>query len=450
MKKSHKYISILLAILMITNPAVSYGIENPQNSENLEPVEEVITEPLPEPVLSKEEQQLIKEAEEDAILEKEIERVKDKSIKELTTAYLLGDYETGEIFESYNIDKKVAIASTTKILSVFVVLDQISSGKISMEDKITIDADTARVKGSSYDLKEGEVVTVKELVDAAMIVSANDAVYALSKYIAGNEKDFTVMMGEKLKSLGITDYQIINSTGLPDYNINAQNEMTTRDLFALSRAFIKAYPEILEITKTSRMRIEPREFYKRSTDPLLGVVPEVDGLKTGYTGLAGRCLISTGMKYETDTNLAPFRLIGITMGSGSDGARFVAAKNLMTDAFSSYNTIKIADDINPVKTLELENLYPKELNIFNKESFTKIIKTQDTIWSEMEVLEITPDMKKNDIVGHIKYFDGEEMIFETDLIIKEDIRQKSVFGLLVTIFNKMYDDVNKLFNQEGE
>lgn len=451
MGKIYKKLSLTLAILIALNPisilAQEHNAVTPgQKVEELTNIEEQVVDPEEKPELSKEEKELQKEMEEDARLFREVEKVQNQSIKSLTNSYLIGDYETGEIFESNNIDKRVAIASTTKVLTVFVVLDEISKGNISLDDKITIDSETAKIKGSTYDLKEGEVVTVKELIDAAMIVSANDAVHALSKHVSGSEKAFTEKMGEKLRSLGITNYQIINSSGLPDYTLNAQNELTTRDLFTLSRAFIKAYPEILKTTSTPRIRNLEREFYTRNTDPMLGVIPEVDGLKTGYTGLAGRCLISTGIKYETEENLKPFRLIGITMGSPSNGARYVAAKKLMENGFQNYNTIKIADNVSPVQVIDQDRFYPKEVYVFNKDEYYKVVKNKEAIWSEMEINEVQSGMKKGDVIGHIKYYEGENLIYENDLIIKEDIREKSPFGLLVTIFNRMYDDVNMLFN----
>ena len=154
-------------------------------------------------------------------------------IEDEVSAYLLGDYETGEILEEFNIYKPVQIASITKLMSYLIIMDEIQEGSISLDDVIYIDEDTTKIKGSSLNLEEGESFTVKELLDAVIVVSANDATYSLAKHVAGTEEDFVRMMNEKAKKIGLKSAIYFNSTGLPKGN--NQNMMNSKDIFTLSR-----------------------------------------------------------------------------------------------------------------------------------------------------------------------------------------------------------------------
>ena len=184
---------------------------------------------------------------------------------------------------------------------------------------IYIDEDTTKVKGSSLELKEGESFTVNELLEALMVVSANDATYALAKYVAGSEEAFVNMMNDKAKSLGLNNTIYFNSTGLPEGEI--QNMMSPRDIFILSRHIINKYPEILSLTTIPYIEIPSRGYKEQNTNPLLNEIIGVDGLKTGFTNKAGYCLVSTVNVHGTTNQDENFRLIGIVMGTKNEDKR---------------------------------------------------------------------------------------------------------------------------------
>ena len=116
----------------------------------------------------------------------------DIGIEDDLRSYILADSATGKILESYNIDEVVEIASISKIMTYAVVMDHVIKGDLSLDDELIIDADTARIKGSTFDLKEGERFTVQELLEASLVVSGNDATYALAKHIAGRDRKSVV------------------------------------------------------------------------------------------------------------------------------------------------------------------------------------------------------------------------------------------------------------------
>lgn len=403
------------------------------------PVEEEIQ-------LSEEELEAQRQAEIQAEWERQVKKYINKDPDQLTTAYLVGDYASGEILEEKNIDDLVAIASTTKILSIYVVLDEIKAGHISLEDKVYIDKEISRLGGSSYKLKEGEEIPVEDLIKAALIVSGNDATKALAKYVAGSEEAFVEKMKAKLESLDIKNYQLINSSGLPNYNIDKQNMMTTRDLFHLSRAFIRDYPQMLKITAMTELVNLERDFKEENTNPLLGEFPQVDGLKTGYTGLAGRCLVATALIKGDKETTKDLRLISITMGSNSDAARYVAAKKLLKKSLDTYVYQNLANPNQVVASVEDDKLDPKEVNIYPKEEFSKLIKKSDFTNSTSQIDDLVPPLKAGQEVGTISYYLNGEEIFSTALIVKQDILEASILRKIQGFYASLYMSLYKIFN----
>ena len=214
-------------------------------------------------------------------------------IEENLRSYILADSETAQILEEYKIDEIVEIASISKLMSYLIVMDEISKGNISLGDIITIDKDTTKIKGSSFNLKVGENFTVKELLEASIVVSGNDATYALAKYIAGTEENFVKMMNQKAEEIGLENAVFYNSTGLPIGEKSIQNKMTTREIFKLAQYIIENHPGVLETAKIKSIEMVSRDYFQRNTNPLLNEIKEVDGLKTGFTNKAGYCYVST-------------------------------------------------------------------------------------------------------------------------------------------------------------
>ena len=246
-------------------------------------------------------------------------------IEDEVRAYLLGDFETGRILEGYNIDEAIEIASISKLMSYLIVMEHIERGKIRLEDQVYIDKDVTRIKGSSLKLEEGELFTIKELLEASLVVSANDATYALAKYVAGSEEEFVKMMNHKAQSLGFKTAYFINSTGLPEGN--RQNKMSTVDIFNLSRYIINRFPEILSLTSIPYIQLEHRDYKEENTNPLLKEIRGVDGLKTGFTNKAGYCLVATINNKGDGIEKEDLRLISIVMGTQSYEKRKELSQN---------------------------------------------------------------------------------------------------------------------------
>lgn len=442
-----KRISILLAILILLQVNIAFATEIAPETiiEDSTPIDLPTETPIEE-VLTEEELEAIREEEKKRAFEKEVAENEHLNYGQLTTSYILADFETGKILEEKDIDSLIAIASTSKIITVYVVLDEVKKGNISLDDKITIDRETALIGGSSYNLKEGEIHSVRNLITAALVVSGNDSVNALAKHIAGSEKAFVKLMENKLEELNIKNYLMINSSGLPDYTINKQNMLTTRGLFQLSRNFLMDYPEILEITTLEEIVEEDREFKVKNTNPILNVVSGIDGLKTGYTGKAGRCMVATGVVLGDKIKSSDMRLIGITMGSESDSQRYIAIKKLMERGFNSYEVAIVGDLLEPVESFSYEYLQPNEIDVYPKDTKEILKLKEDRITKKYEIEDITRGVKAEESVGTIDYFINGEKIHSTDLVVLEDVIESSFLRKLHIMYRNMYIAAIKLFN----
>ena len=169
-------------------------------------------------------------------------------IEKKTTASLIGDANSGALFIAENIDEALPIASISKLMTFFLVKEKIAEGKFKLEDKVKVSVTASSEEGSSLDLKAGEEISVKDLLDGLMIVSGNDAAVALAELVGETESKFVTMMNDKASELGLKNATFTNASGLTK---NGQdNKMSTRDIFTLSKTIIEKYPEVLEYAKT--------------------------------------------------------------------------------------------------------------------------------------------------------------------------------------------------------
>ena len=347
-------------------------------------------------------------------------------IEDEVSAYLLGDYETGEILEEYNIYKSMEVASITKLMSYLVIMDEIQKDSISLDDIIYIDEDITKIKGSSLKLEEGESFTVNELLEAVMVVSANDATYALSKHVAGTEEAFVNMMNTEAKRLGLKSTIYFNSTGLPEGEL--QNMMSPEDIFVLSRHIIDKYPKVLSLSTIPYIEISSRNYREENTNPLLNEIKGVDGLKTGFTNKAGYCLVSTiGVNGVTSQD-EDFRLIGIVMGTKSEGKRKEVGKSLIQYGLDNYSKRMLADENMPIDTIYLPKSRDKEIEVYPGRSFSAIVKDGDIIDTDIVIDEkLKLPLKKSDKIGKLVISKNGKILDEINLIVHEKVKKEGIF-----------------------
>lgn len=223
---------------------------------------------------------------------------------EAKSVYMV-DLESGEVLYEDNADTSVAIASITKMMTQYIVLNAIDSGKISWGDVYSPSQQVLSIVEkpgyANLRLEKGGKYTVKELFTAASVISANDATIALAEMVGGTEENFVGMMNEQASYFRLTNTRFYNATGLDGPHVgktsDETNKSTAQDVAVIASRLITKHPEILDFTNLPF--IETKDGAKPNTNLMLkGKSHELagmDGLKTGYTGEAGSCFASTGI-----------------------------------------------------------------------------------------------------------------------------------------------------------
>lgn len=356
-------------------------------------------------------------------------------------SYILVDFETGEVLEQHNINEVIEIASTSKLMTYLVVMDEVTKGNASLKDNVIIDKDVASVGGSSLKLELGEMFTVEELLEAAMVVSANDATYALSKYIGKTEENFAVMMNDKAMEMGLINARFYNSTGLPLPG-GVQNTMTTKELFQLSQHIITRYPGILKTSQKFAIEVASRDYFQKNTNPLLMDIKEVDGLKTGFTNKAGYCYVSTFNILGKENRSEDLRLISIVMGAKGFEERKELSRVLVNHGIDNYSNKIILSEGISLETIEIPKANTIEVETFPREGLSRLVKNDEDVDVRIELYEkmILP-IKKGEKIGSVIVERNGEEIFETDIILNEDVKKANWFIRFARFISDIYDKV---------
>jgi D-alanyl-D-alanine carboxypeptidase (penicillin-binding protein 5/6) len=240
-------------------------------------------------------------------------------------AYLLIDYHSGQVLAENNSELKVEPASLTKMMTMYVIDNEIRSGKLRLDEEIQISKTAWQAPGSRMFVKVDTKVPVSELIKGIIIQSGNDASIAMAEHIAGSEQAFADLMNGYAQMIGMKDSHFMNATGLPDPN----HYTTAKDLAILAKAMIKNFPE------TYKLYSEKEFIYNNikqvNRNQLLWRNSAVDGIKTGHTDAAGYCLVASG-------TVDHMRLIAVILGAKSAGQRTEEANKLLTWGFKFYET----------------------------------------------------------------------------------------------------------------
>ena len=255
-------------------------------------------------------------------------------------SYILVEAHTSEIISEQNADLPSGLASLTKIMTGYVVADQIEKGFISKEDQVLISEVCWRMEGSRMFIQEGKRVSVDDLLKGMIIQSGNDASCALAEHVAGTQGDFAVLMNEYASELGMLDSNFVNPTGLPDVN----HYSTARDLAKLSIRMIIDFPEHYSLYKEREFTFDDIRQLNRNS--LLWQDDSVDGIKTGHTNDSGYCLAGSAIRGET-------RFVSIVLNSASEKTRIRDTRRLLDYAFRFYQTKTIVKAYEPLTTVDV-------------------------------------------------------------------------------------------------
>ena len=331
---------------------------------------------------------------------------------------ILMDATTGQVLFEQNPDEALPPASVTKVMTLLLVMEAIDGGKLSLTDMVSVSAHAASMGGSQVYLKEGETMSVEEMLKCVIIASANDCAVALAEHVAGSEEAFVAAMNARAAELGMKNTHFENTNGLDD---TATNHVTSaRDIAIMSRALI-AHEKILEYSGIWMDTIRDGTFGLTNTNRLVRFYRGCTGLKTGSTARAKFCISATA---ERDG----LSLICVIMAADTRDERNNTAAKLLDYGFASYSTyrakegsitIPVQGGVKPYCTLAFD-------------AFSAIVEKgkSGNVTATVEVPQsLTAPIAAGDEVGRVVYtLDGME-IGSVPVIATENI-DKIGFGTL--------------------
>jgi len=319
------------------------------------------------------------------------------------------DAMSGNVLYEKNAYEKHSMASTTKIMTALVALEN-----KPLSDIVTASAEAAGTEGSSIYLKQGEKITLEDLLYGLMLASGNDAAVAIAEHVGGDVDTFAKMMTEKAKSLGLKNTSFKNPNGLDEEG----HYTTAYDLAIITKAALEneKFKEIVS-TKTKNIS-NADESYMRTLsnhNKLLKLYPDCIGVKTGYTKKTGRCLVSAA---ERDG----FRIIAVTLNAPDDWNDHM---RMLDYAFSSYSAKPLIIKDMVLKTIPVSNGSSDRLELLADDNCFVTITGKDDL-ANINLKYKTPQkidapIKKGTIIGNVEISYKDKFLKEINLIAGVDI-----------------------------
>jgi D-alanyl-D-alanine carboxypeptidase (penicillin-binding protein 5/6) len=336
------------------------------------------------------------------------------------SSYILTDFNSGRVLVEKDPDKRVAPASLTKIMTVYVVFRELKSGHLKLDEKVVISQNAWETGGSKMFVEVNKQVLVEDLLKGVVIQSGNDASVALAEHVAGSEGAFADMMNDQASRLGMSNSHFENSMGLP-----SQNHYTTaRDLATLARALISEFPEYYRWD--SQKEFTYNNITQQNRNLLLWRDASVDGIKTGFTDEAGYCMVASAKRED-------MRLISVVMGAASANARANESQSLLNYGFRFFETHRLYEASAPLAEARIRKGVTSKLQVGVAEDVyvTAPRKHFSELKAETQLDKaITAPINKGDAVGTLNITLDGETVLNKPLVAMDSVAEGGIFRRL--------------------
>ena len=345
---------------------------------------------------------------------------------------ILMEMSSGQVLMEKNADEKLPPASITKIMTLLLVMEALDEGKITLEDRVTASREASSKGGSQIWLKEGEVMTVHELIKATAVASANDASTALAEYIAGDETSFVALMNKRAAELGMTNTNFENCSGLDD---TAENHYSTaRDIAIMSCELMK-HEKIKEYTTIWMDSLRNGETELVNTNRLIRFYEGATGLKTGTTSKAGYCISATAQREGME-------LVAVVLGSDNSTDRFEDAKKLLNWGFANYSIFEPQIDTSLITDVTVLCGEQDKITPVVKNPNPILIKkgTENSITQRVDLcVDVEAPVEKGQKLGTVYFEKDGEILADCPIVSENEVEKRGiffVFGILWSTFAK--------------
>ena len=339
---------------------------------------------------------------------------------------ILLEASTGQVIYEKNATERRSPASITKIMTLLLIFEALSEGKVSLEDEVVTSAHAKSMGGSQVFLEEGETQTLETMIKCIVIASGNDASVAVAEHLAGSEADFVEKMNAKAAELGMVDTHFEDCCGLTDSD---GHYTTAKDVAIMSRELTVKYPEVFTYTRiwmediTHVTRRGSSTFTLSSTNKLLKWYQWTTGLKTGSTAKAKFCISATASKDGMD-------LIAVIMGAPDPKERFHDAEKLLNYGFSVSN-LYVDENKEPLPQMRVEGGVEESVSLHYAEEFRYLDVTGrdlSAVEKELKLPEsVNAPVTEGETAGQAVYRIGGEEIGRIAVLYDTSV-EKAGFG----------------------
>lgn len=358
-------------------------------------------------------------------------------------AYALVDVSQKKVLLGKNEHERLYPASVTKIMTLLLVIESIDSGKINLTDNVTASTVAAGKGGSQIWLKEGETMTVDELLRAAAIGSANDASTALAEYIGGSEEGFVRMMNDRAAELGMNDTHFENCTGLDD---DTTNHLTSAYDIALMSCELLKHERIQNYTTVWMDQLRAGATELVNTNKLVRFYKGTTGLKTGTTSKAGHCVSASAMRNG-------LHLVAVVLGAENSSDRFEGAKALLNWGFANYENV--TPKVDPGLITDVTVLKGVENRITPKLETIKPMTLESGKGARLETkidlaVNVEAPVEEGQLLGSVGFFVGDEKVAQYSLTAPYAVRKMTLTDMLKRLFSALSIKHNEEENVEDD
>ena len=339
---------------------------------------------------------------------------------------ILLEASTGQVIYEKNATERRSPASITKIMTLLLIFEALSEGKVSLQDEVVTSAHAKSMGGSQVFLEEGETQTLETMIKCIVIASGNDASVAVAEHLAGSEADFVEKMNAKAAELGMVDTHFEDCCGLTDSD---GHYTTAKDVAIMSRELTVKYPEVFTYTRiwmediTHVTRRGSSTFTLSSTNKLLKWYQWTTGLKTGSTAKAKFCISATASKDGMD-------LIAVIMGAPDPKERFHDAEKLLNYGFSVSN-LYVDENKEPLPQMRVEGGVEESVSLHYAEEFRYLDVTGRDLSAVEKELKLPESVKapvtEGETAGQAVYRIGGEEIGRIAVLYDTSV-EKAGFG----------------------
>ena len=333
-------------------------------------------------------------------------------------SYILLESSTNTVIAEFNADIQISPASMTKVMTGYVIADQIASGAISLDDKVLISEKAWKTGGSKMFIEAGKRILVRDLLSGIVIQSGNDATVAMAEYVAGSEEGFVDFMNAYASELGLSNTLFQNAVGWTD----PDHFSSANDLANITKALINNFPNHYATYKEKEFTFSGIRQLNRNK--LLWRDDTVDGVKTGHTESAGYCLISSAKRND-------MRLIAVVAGSPSENERLTASQRLLEYGFRFFATQKLITKDTEVTSAKVWGGKMDKVPLGVKDDILLTLPRSD-----FKNLKANYNFNNNiqapitvgDLIGNIEFISNDQLVLSAPLIAIESVEAKGFFG----------------------